>query len=494
MIVMRSYRLSCCPALRGGLYEANGSVNAILQGVMLATLLRRSHESGGLRESCFSSPVARDHTPGLQSYLYGDTALDSFTCSSKHHRSSPSQRSLRAAYIAACTAAGETRIARGEDGRLATPPLPSQERLGLGAERPAGAIAAAAPLAAATMPVRSPDASNTTNSEAPSAEAQYQSIRRFLHHIVHQQPKYRKDFMLIEVLSSRPNRRSFLVRHLIDSRLYVVKELFFYIPQSVLQKASGAQQQLQQQQQGQQQVQQGQQQPNKLSGLEVAAEAERVLHEVAMLCTSTAAAFVAAAAAAQPRRGGMSGRGTAAAGIASGAAEEHKQLSVFVQMEYLALSLHRFTQEGKTLHIADVWRLFMQVGDFKLKEGFPSDYAHTAFVAPEVLRGEHFTDKADIYSLGVLFLELWLLCPVVARLTSRDGIRTNFRSCMPPRAVVIAEMLLQEEPHQRPTSLQLLQSGALPPAVDAELFEAFLLRERRLLPLQQQPQQLPQRV
>lgn len=164
------------------------------------------------------------------------------------------------------------------------------------------------------------------------------------------------------MLSSQAHKRSCLVRHMIDSRLYVIKEFFFCIPQSLLQRASQGvdelqqqlqqrdpslqlqqqeqqpqhekqqqlqqrpkkkkgkkkhkmqytrvyddapqQQPLQQEQRQQQQVLQKQQQLMyqqdkkqqeeqqqqehqewRMTGLNIVADAERVLHEVAMLCT-----------------------------------------------------------------------------------------------------------------------------------------------------------------------------------------------------------------
>ncbi|CDJ35676.1 uncharacterized protein EMH_0099660 [Eimeria mitis] len=50
-----------------------------------------------------------------------------------------------------------------------------------------------------------------------------------------------------------------------------------------------------------------------------------------------------------------------AAAPAAATAENQTQLSVFVQMEYYGLTLQRLAKEGRTLRIADVWRLFMQL-------------------------------------------------------------------------------------------------------------------------------------
>lgn len=64
---------------------------------------------------------------------------------------------------------------------------------------------------------------------------------------------------------------------------------------------------------------------------------------------------------------------------------------------------------------------------------------------PQLLAANPVAAVADAavfpaWVIRMLFLELWLLCPVVARLISREAIRTNFKGYMPPRAVTIAEL------------------------------------------------------
>ncbi|KAL8428222.1 hypothetical protein Efla_005324 [Eimeria flavescens] len=227
-----------------------------------------------------------------------------------------------------------------------------------------------------------------------------------------------------------------------------------------------------------------------------------------------------AAAAATLAASAAAAAGTPAAGPAAWSgegAEPQAQLSVRVQMEYFELTLAKLIQQGKALSISEVWRLFMQLLEamvcvhragichralrpsnvffvegpdgLTLKAAAASltdcqqpaccyglDEATLAFVAPEVRRGQAYTDKADMYSIGMLFLDMWRLCPGVARSAGPSASHSSLKACMPPSAASIVEMLLQEEPQRRPSSLQLLQSSALPPAVDAELFEAFLRR------------------
>ncbi|KYF39107.1 eIF2 kinase IF2K-D (incomplete catalytic triad), partial [Toxoplasma gondii ARI] len=94
-------------------------------------------------------------------------------------------------------------------------------------------------------------------------------------------------------------------------------------------------------------------------------------------------------------------------------------------------------------------------------------------------------DKADMYSLGVLFAEMWgrhemfgRSCSRIEFLTSLVKERNLQQLNVPSAAVKIIKHLLSPNPGDRPSSMTLLQSSLLPPAVEEDLFKAFLLRLR----------------
>ncbi|DBA05031.1 TPA: hypothetical protein N0F65_000719 [Lagenidium giganteum] len=95
-----------------------------------------------------------------------------------------------------------------------------------------------------------------------------------------------------------------------------------------------------------------------------------------------------------------------------------------------------------------------------------------AWIAPEVLNGERYTEKADIYSFGVILSEIDTLRQPyqnmrtdtasmannahIAFLVGAGQLRPDFTSKCPPAVRALAERCLAQSPDNRPSASELV--------------------------------------
>eukprot|EP00698_Gefionella_okellyi_P001959 TRINITY_DN11839_c0_g1_i1.p1 TRINITY_DN11839_c0_g1~~TRINITY_DN11839_c0_g1_i1.p1 ORF type:complete len:1322 (+),score=300.76 TRINITY_DN11839_c0_g1_i1:27-3968(+) len=103
------------------------------------------------------------------------------------------------------------------------------------------------------------------------------------------------------------------------------------------------------------------------------------------------------------------------------------------------------------------------------------------YSAPEQERGGVPVDgRADMFSLGIIFFEMFKVCETgMERVELLSALRTSLtfpadfeRNFPKPTAVI--RQLLQYNPEERPTALQLLRSDLLPPKMEDEYLEEAL--------------------
>jgi len=107
-----------------------------------------------------------------------------------------------------------------------------------------------------------------------------------------------------------------------------------------------------------------------------------------------------------------------------------------------------------------------------LEETMTSNIGTVAWIAPEVLTGGHYTEKADIYSFGVLLSELdTLQVPYaemlgkskengfsnarIAMMVSEGSLQPSFTEYMPPQMLQLARECLSFHDDDRPSAMQL---------------------------------------
>ena len=85
------------------------------------------------------------------------------------------------------------------------------------------------------------------------------------------------------------------------------------------------------------------------------------------------------------------------------------------------------------------------------------------YMAPEILSGVgHYSQKADVYSYGILMVSLWNQKPPYSEMESREardllsdittrGLRPHIESDYPQSYFNLASACLAEEPHSRPS-------------------------------------------
>lgn len=110
-----------------------------------------------------------------------------------------------------------------------------------------------------------------------------------------------------------------------------------------------------------------------------------------------------------------------------------------------------------------------------------------AYIAPEILRPTtvRYTQKVDLYSLGIIFFEMCHAPPVTAMerqkiladIRKREIILpASFEADKRQKQAKVVLWLLDHNPHNRPSSKQLLQSPLLPLKMEDEELQEVLLR------------------
>ncbi|KFG31125.1 eIF2 kinase IF2K-D (incomplete catalytic triad) [Toxoplasma gondii GAB2-2007-GAL-DOM2] len=344
--------------------------------------------------------------------------------------------------------------------------------------------------------------------------------------------RYQRDFIQLDVLSSRERYRIALVYHIIDKHKYIVKQIFIPCgPVSLLARLSPG-------------TEAGRRR-KQLQGLELV---ESALRQVTLLCAlqhpyimryhqAWTQYHTAAALAATSGEGGDPPNAMPVSDLGDAPESgEEPCIGVYVQMEFCERSLEDEIEKRTVLHwdSQQIWTLFRQtlealvyihrnrvchlslkpsnvflepdaygynvkLGDFGITSLFSIVHnVHSPisrlYTAPELLGAAdrkfasltmRDADKADMYSLGVLFAEMWgrhemfgRSCSRIEFLTSLVKERNLQQLNVPSAAVKIIKHLLSPNPGDRPSSMTLLQSSLLPPAVEEDLFKAFLLRLR----------------
>ncbi|OQS07120.1 kinase [Thraustotheca clavata] len=132
--------------------------------------------------------------------------------------------------------------------------------------------------------------------------------------------------------------------------------------------------------------------------------------------------------------------------------------------------------KSKNVLLAEDWTA--KLSDFgisrvtSLEESMTSNIGTVAWIAPEVLTGGHYTEKADIYSFGVLLSEIDT-CEVpysnmigkskdsqfsnarIAMMVSEGSLRPSFSDCIPEEILLLAQECLAFDPSERPAAMTL---------------------------------------
>ncbi|KDO33375.1 TKL protein kinase [Saprolegnia parasitica CBS 223.65] len=184
---------------------------------------------------------------------------------------------------------------------------------------------------------------------------------------------------------------------------------------------------------------------------------------------STEKRFVWATADDAPAAAGIRSKEAVCCDVARGLAYLHSEVTPAV--------IHR-DLKSKNVLLNDAY--VAKLGDFGTSREFgPDDHVLTAevgtvpWIAPEVLKGTRYSEKADIYSFGVLLSELdtrqvpyfnqIVTLPVggvnvtltkarIAMLVAANELRPAFSRSCPPAILAIASRCLAHEPDERPTA------------------------------------------
>jgi serine/threonine protein kinase len=136
------------------------------------------------------------------------------------------------------------------------------------------------------------------------------------------------------------------------------------------------------------------------------------------------------------------------------------------------LIIHR-DLKSKNVLMAEDWTA--KLGDFGIsriasEETMTGGMGTTAWIAPEVLQGERYSEKADIYSFGIVLSELdtcghpynsnraeddSLTDPKIAVLVSTDAIKPTIEDDCPPAIRDVILSCVEFDPAKRPNAMDL---------------------------------------
>merc|ERR1712168_1621038 len=111
---------------------------------------------------------------------------------------------------------------------------------------------------------------------------------------------------------------------------------------------------------------------------------------------------------------------------------------------------------GENIFVGDSQKLNLKIGDLGISRVIDTEKNERAktrigtprYVSPEVLQGREYLFSTDIWSLGVMLVEMVTLDRAVIKPEKRERIYgTELHK--------IAKMMLQEKPSKRPTASQL---------------------------------------
>jgi len=141
------------------------------------------------------------------------------------------------------------------------------------------------------------------------------------------------------------------------------------------------------------------------------------------------------------------------------------KLSISIDIVEALMYLHTIPQaaihgniKSSTILLNDDWvAKLSNIGLFQQNKPLASDSLSSVWVAPEILRGENFTIKVDMYSVGVLLSALDNTRTFESEIAS--GLRpitSSFSATCPHQLVTVAQHCLEMDPEKRPNAMEIL--------------------------------------
>ncbi|CAD8152456.1 unnamed protein product [Paramecium octaurelia] len=98
-----------------------------------------------------------------------------------------------------------------------------------------------------------------------------------------------------------------------------------------------------------------------------------------------------------------------------------------------------------------------------------TDYVSTRWYrSPEQIKQQSYNQEIDIWSFGCIIAELYLLTPLLPGTTEIDQLfqiqnlnLNQYANIIPPQPLRLIKSMLQEDPHQRVTAIEILQNNWL---------------------------------
>mmetsp|Transcript_30911 Transcript_30911/g.30542 ORF Transcript_30911/g.30542 Transcript_30911/m.30542 type:complete len:736 (-) Transcript_30911:27-2234(-) len=114
-------------------------------------------------------------------------------------------------------------------------------------------------------------------------------------------------------------------------------------------------------------------------------------------------------------------------------------------------------------------------------ENFSAGVGTPLYCSPEQLNSGKYDQKSDMYSLGLIFYEMWRnFGSMMQRIDELNQLKNgrklpeDFEKAVSPEIVRIIMWLTDQNSEKRPTAQELLQSGLLPHNIDKRAFEDFV--------------------